>query len=106
MRRIDRPWGYELFWAENALYHGKTLMMLGGKSMPRQHHQVRDKTLRVQKGTVKIEFKNSAGILESLVLDPGESCRLESGTEHKIYAVTDAEIIEVSTPDEEVIVVE
>jgi mannose-6-phosphate isomerase-like protein (cupin superfamily) len=106
MKRTDKPWGYELFWAENSLYYGKTLMIIGGKSLPRQRHQVKDKTLRVQRGTLVLEVKNSSGKIESFNLDTGESCRIEAGIEHKISAITDAEVVEVSTPDNDNVIIE
>ena len=77
------------------------MLIMAGKNLPKQRHQVKDKTFRVQKGTIRVEVKKNDGSTESLLLDPGESCRIESGIEHQIFAIVDSEIVEVSTPDED-----
>jgi mannose-6-phosphate isomerase len=99
MRRVNKPWGYEVIWAENPKYLGKILNIMAGKRLSLQYHKIKDETILVKKGTMKLEFGNSKTGLQEIEMNEGDSFHIVPGLLHRMAAVTDCEIIEVSTPE-------
>jgi mannose-6-phosphate isomerase len=104
-RRVEKPWGYELIWAETKAYVGKVLFVKAGESLSLQFHRVKDESWLVQEGRAKVEL-GSAGdpLLNVEVVGPGASFRFRPGTVHRVTALEDTTILEVSTPDLEDVV--
>jgi mannose-6-phosphate isomerase len=98
MRRVDKPWGHEIIWAETERYVGKVLHITAGHRLSRQYHRVKDETLRVARGTMTLEIGEAAAP-ELLRMGPGDVYHVKPGTIHRMIAVTDVEVIEVSTPE-------
>jgi mannose-6-phosphate isomerase len=98
MRRVDKPWGHELVWAETARYVGKILHIRAGHRLSRQYHQVKEETLLVQSGEMDLEL-GAAGALETRRLKAGDVFHVLPGTIHRMIAVTDTAVLEVSTPE-------
>jgi mannose-6-phosphate isomerase len=97
-RKVEKPWGYELIWAETDDYVGKVLFVKGGESLSLQFHRVKDESWLVQQGRAKIEL-GSAGdaMLAQEVIGAGATFRFRPGTVHRITALEDTTIVEVST---------
>jgi mannose-6-phosphate isomerase len=98
-RRVGKPWGWELVWAETEHYAGKLLFVKAGESLSLQFHRVKDESWYVQTGRAKLELA-AAGeqtLKEEIVAAPAYF-RFEPGTVHRITALEDTTIIEVSTP--------
>jgi mannose-6-phosphate isomerase len=97
-RKVDKPWGYELVWAETDHYVGKILFVKAGESLSLQFHRVKDESWLVQQGRAKLEL-GSAGntMLKEEVIVPGATFRFRPGTVHRITALEDTTIVEVST---------
>jgi CheY-like chemotaxis protein/quercetin dioxygenase-like cupin family protein len=98
MPRVEHPWGSEEIWAATERYVGKTILLHAGASTTPERHPRRDKTLRVQRGLVTLHLDRD-GAVGSRQVRPGESVHVPAGATHRLVAVTDAEIVEVSTPD-------
>jgi mannose-6-phosphate isomerase len=98
MRRVDKPWGHELIWAETARYVGKILHIKAGERLSRQYHQVKDETLFVQSGEMDLEI-GPADAVEHRLMKPGDVFHVTPGTIHRMTAVTDVDVLEVSTPE-------
>ena len=96
-REIPKPWGSELLWAETDLYVGKTLRVNAGESLSLQYHEVKDETLHMLSGEIVFEVGTDIESMETVALRVGESFRITPGTIHRMTAVSDAEILEVST---------
>jgi mannose-6-phosphate isomerase len=98
-RRVDKPWGYELIWAETDDYVGKLLFVKAGESLSLQFHNVKDESWLVEQGRAKLEL-GSAGdaMLNQEVIGPGATFRFRPGTVHRVTAIEDTTILEVSTP--------
>ena len=98
-RRVDKPWGYELVWAETDTYVGKILFVKAGESLSLQFHREKDESWLIQSGRAKVEL-GSAGdaILNEEVVGTGATFRFRPGTVHRITALEDTTIVEVSTP--------
>ena len=97
-RRVEKPWGYELIWAETAQYVGKVLFVKAGESLGLQFHRIKDESWFVQEGRAKLEL-GSAGdaMLKEEVIAAGATFHFRPGTVHRITALEDTTIIEVST---------
>ena len=97
-RKVEKPWGYELIWAETDNYVGKVLFVKAGESLSLQFHRVKDESWLVQQGRAKLEL-GSAGdaMLAQEVIGAGATFRFRPGTVHRITALEDTTIVEVST---------
>jgi len=98
-RKIEKPWGHELIWAETEQYVGKVLFVKAGESLSLQFHRVKDESWLVHDGRAKVEL-GSAGdpVLREEVVGAGASFRFRPGTVHRVTALEDTTILEVSTP--------
>lgn len=94
----DKPWGHEHLWALNQHYAGKFLHINEGESLSLQYHEIKDETIHVVAGKLRLRIGPSATNLETRDLLPGESCPIPPGTVHQMQAVEDCIIAEVSTP--------
>jgi mannose-6-phosphate isomerase-like protein (cupin superfamily) len=99
VRRVDKPWGYELIWALTDVYCGKLLFVKAGQSLSLQFHREKDESWLVQSGRAKLELGDAGEtVLHEEVIGPGIAFHYTPGTVHRITAVEDTTIIEVSTP--------
>jgi len=98
-RKVEKPWGYELIWAETDRYVGKVLFIKAGESLSLQFHRAKDESWLVQSGRGKLEL-GSAGdaVLREEAIGPGSSFHFRPGTVHRVTAIDDTTILEVSTP--------
>jgi mannose-6-phosphate isomerase len=98
-RRVEKPWGYELIWAVTDQYVGKVLVVNAGHSLSLQFHREKDESWYVQEGRAELEIA-AAGerVTNSEVVSAGAAFRLRPGTVHRIRAIEDTRVLEVSTP--------
>ena len=105
VRRIDKPWGYELIWALTGDYAGKVLFVRAGHSLSLQFHREKDESWYIQSGRAKLELGSSGdAVLSEEVIAAGASFRFRPGTVHRVTALEDTTILEVSTPQLEDVV--
>ena len=97
-RRVDKPWGYELIWAHTEHYVGKVLFVKAGESLSLQYHEQKDESWLVQSGRARLELGAVGGSLEELEIAGGDAFHYAPGTVHRITALEDTTILEVSTP--------
>jgi mannose-6-phosphate isomerase len=99
LQKIEKPWGHELLWALTDDYCGKVLFVRAGHSLSLQFHREKDESWHVQSGRAKLEL-GSVGdaVLTEEVIAPGASFRFPPGTVHRVTAIEDTTILEVSTP--------
>lgn len=98
MRKIEKPWGHELIWAETEKYVGKILHVKAGRSLSRQYHKVKEETLLVQFGEMDLEVGTGED-MKLMRLFPGDVYHVKPGTVHRIIAASSLDVIEVSTPE-------
>jgi mannose-6-phosphate isomerase-like protein (cupin superfamily) len=99
VRRVDKPWGHELIWALSETYCGKLLFVKAGHSLSLQFHREKDESWLVQSGRCRIELGNTGdAVLSEEIVAAGAAFRYRPGTVHRITAVEDTTILEVSTP--------
>ena len=98
MSRINKPWGYELIWAQTAHYVAKILSIRAGHQLSRQYHRQKDESFFVQKGEMCLEI-GQGDELKRVEMKPGDSFHCPPCTIHRMRALTDVEVFEVSTPE-------
>ncbi len=96
-RRVEKPWGWELVWAEAEDYVGKLLFVKAGESLSLQYHEVKDESWLVQEGRATLELGDVGGELEAIQIGPGDAFRYRPRTVHRVTAIEDTLVIEVST---------
>jgi mannose-6-phosphate isomerase len=96
-RRIEKPWGWELVWAEADDYVGKLLFVRAGESLSLQYHELKDESWLVQQGRARLELGEVGGELEVLEITPGDAYRFRPRTVHRVTALEDTTVVEVST---------
>jgi mannose-6-phosphate isomerase-like protein (cupin superfamily) len=98
--KVEKPWGYELIFAVTDRYAGKLLHVKAGESLSLQFHKVKDEAWYVLEGRAEVELgAPGERILASEVVGPGAAFRFEPGTVHRVKALEDTTILEVSTPE-------
>lgn len=97
-RRVDKPWGWELVWAESDGYVGKLLFIRAGEALSLQYHEVKDESWLVREGRARLELGTVGGELEAIEIGPEDAFRFRPGTVHRVTAIEDTLVLEVSTP--------
>jgi mannose-6-phosphate isomerase-like protein (cupin superfamily) len=97
-RKVDKPWGWELVWAEAEEYVGKLLFVRAGESLSLQYHEVKDESWLVQDGRARLELGEVGGEIETSEISRGDAFRFRPRTVHRVTALEDTLVIEVSTP--------
>jgi mannose-6-phosphate isomerase-like protein (cupin superfamily) len=99
-RRVDKPWGHELIWAETERYVGKIIAIDPGKRLSLQYHERKDESVLVMRGTLRLHLEDASGQIQIHDLSPGEHCRVPVGRRHRFEALDErVEVVEVSTPE-------
>jgi mannose-6-phosphate isomerase len=98
MKRVEKPWGYELIWAHTDRYVGKVLHVNAGHRLSLQYHRQKDETIHLWSGRLTLVVDEGKG-LEERELAPGEGYHIRPGTKHRMIALTDCDILEASTPE-------
>jgi mannose-6-phosphate isomerase len=103
-RRVEKPWGWELVWAETDTYVGKLLFVRAGEALSLQYHQTKDESWLVREGRALVELGEVDGNLETFEIVPGDAFHYRPGTVHRLTALEDTLLLEVSTPQLEDVV--
>ena len=98
IKTVPKPWGHETIWAHTDRYVGKVLHIKAGHALSVQYHDHKDETVHLLNG--ELVYRVQVGdALEDMRLKTGESFRITPGTIHQMEAVTDCDVLEVSTPE-------
>lgn len=100
---VEKPWGYELIWAHTDRYVGKVLHIKKGESLSYQYHRVKDETIRLLSGLMEMDLETD-GKKVRVSLNPGDCLHIIPGMKHRMIAVQDCDVLEVSTPELEDVV--
>jgi len=94
---VPKPWGHETIWARTDQYVGKILHIKAGEALSVQYHKVKDETVYLLSGQLIYRiWENDTPRPVDLQL--GQAYRITPGTVHQMEAVTDCDVLEVSTP--------
>ena len=97
--RVEKPWGHELIWAKAEQYAGKLLFVRAGQALSLQFHREKDESWYVQSGRAELQLGGvGEAVLNTEVVGPGACFHFPPGTVHRVKALEDTTIVEVSTP--------
>jgi mannose-6-phosphate isomerase-like protein (cupin superfamily) len=100
VRKVPKPWGYELHWVPEGLpYMGKVLHITAGKRLSLQVHDKKQETYWLLDGECDLVIENDKGEMEIVHMQKGVGYTTQIGQRHRHQAVTDCNIIEASTPE-------
>ena len=99
VRKVEKPWGHELIWALTDRYCGKVLFVKAGAALSLQFHKQKDESWLVQSGKARLELGDPGqAVLSEEIVGAGAAFRYPPGTVHRVTAIEDTTILEVSTP--------
>jgi len=96
---VDKPWGHELWFAHTDRYAGKLLYVDAGQRLSVQYHEAKDESSYLFSGRVVLSRGESADSLVATEIEAGIAWRNRPGVVHRVEAVEDSVIVEVSTPE-------
>ena len=96
--KVEKPWGYELHWAQTENYVGKILFIKAGESLSIQYHRIKDETIFIHEGKMAFYVGTDPDALERIELTPGMAYRIPPGTIHQMEGLEDCTVLEASTP--------
>jgi len=99
MTVVDKPWGHELIWARTERYVGKILHVKAGEALSLQYHRAKDETIMVLTGRLRFEYFADGAAPEAKELGPREPFHITPGLRHRMVALEDTDVVEVSTPE-------
>ncbi|MEK6578693.1 MAG: cupin domain-containing protein [Bdellovibrionota bacterium] len=98
IRRVEKPWGYELIWAKTSVYVGKVLHIKKGHKLSLQYHREKEETIYVSSGKMTLVIEDENGKMQEILLAVGDAHHILPGRKHRMIAVEDCDVFEVSTP--------
>ena len=98
VNRIEKPWGYELHWAKTESYVGKVIHVIAGQALSLQYHNRKEETLLLWSGRLKFELSDGEEV-RIWEMGPGDRVHVRPKMVHRMTAIEDSDIIEVSTTE-------
>ena len=105
-RVVPKPWGEEIWFGHTDRYAGKILTVKKGHRLSLQYHERKHETQYIDSGRIKYTLGSSdrPGDYHEVIAGPGTVITLPPGAVHRMEALEDARLIEVSTSELEDIV--
>jgi mannose-6-phosphate isomerase-like protein (cupin superfamily) len=98
VKRVPKPWGYELIFAKTGRYVGKILHINRGESLSLQYHEIKEETLYVVSGELRLTIEVD-GDRRDVLMRGGEAFHIPPRMIHRMEALEDTDLAEVSTPE-------
>ena len=98
-RRVQKPWGWEILWAENGSYTGKFLHLNTGMRTSLQYHDSKIETQCLLSGRAVLVVEAEDGSLCEIEMEQGKGYTLQPYQAHRLIAVEDCDLVEVSTAE-------
>jgi mannose-6-phosphate isomerase len=98
-KRVEKPWGYEIIWAHASAYVGKLLHINAGHRLSYQYHEVKEETIYVLSGRLRLHWAEGDAEPHVVDLEPGSVFHIRPGLRHRFEAPEDVELLEASTPE-------
>ena len=99
MKIVEKPWGRELWIAHTDKYALKIIEVNKGTRSSLQYHVKKHEHLYVDSGLLQIEWEDEGGQMQTLQLKPGDVIENKPGRKHRVLAIENVRLIEVSTPE-------
>jgi quercetin dioxygenase-like cupin family protein len=95
----NKPWGHELWFAHTDKYAGKIVFFKKGHKSSLQYHKLKHETIYLDAGLMNLTLEDENYKLKTQKFHAGESVIIPPGKKHRVEALQDSRIIEVSTPE-------
>jgi mannose-6-phosphate isomerase-like protein (cupin superfamily) len=99
MKIVEKPWGREVWIAHTDRYALKIIEFKKGSRSSLQYHVKKHEHIYVDAGMLQIEKENDEGKMDILILKAGDVIENKPGSKHRVTALEDVRLIEVSTPE-------
>lgn len=100
VKKVPKPWGYELiFTPEDMPYTGKIMHVKAGTRQSLQVHDKKQETYFLASGKAGVIIENEQGEMVTIEFEKGKGYTTKVGQKHRIYAIEDSDVWEVSTPE-------
>jgi mannose-6-phosphate isomerase len=99
MKIVEKPWGRELWIAHTDQYALKIIEFKKGSRSSLQYHVKKHEHVYVDSGLLQVELETEQGTMETMTLKPGDVIENKPGRKHRVTALEDVRLIEVSTPE-------
>ncbi len=100
VRRVEKPWGYELHWVpQDKPYMGKLMHINKGECLSLQIHDTKQESYFLTSGRASLYWEDNNGEMISTELQNGYGYHTSVGQKHRIIGITDCDVIEASTPE-------
>lgn len=94
-----KPWGREIWFAQTDKYAGKILEIKKNHRYSLQYHEHKQETQYIIKGKAKFTFGKDKENLQEKILNEGDKIDIPPYTIHRLEAIEDTEVFEVSSPE-------
>ena len=98
MRIVEKPWGHEIIWAETKHYVGKILVIRKGEKLSLQYHNFKEESIFVEQGLIELQLEDNKNELAVYYLSSGDTKYIAPTQKHRMIAIEDSRVFEVSTP--------
>jgi mannose-6-phosphate isomerase len=99
MKIIEKPWGREIWVAHTDRYALKIIEFKKGNRSSLQYHNRKHEHIYVDSGVLQMEWEDEKGRMQPLRLKPGDIVEVPPGRKHRVTALEDVRLFEVSTPE-------
>ena len=99
MKTIFKPWGKEEWLELNEVYCYKRIYINAGYKTSYQYHNFKRETNYIISGHAEIWLENEEGVVEKKIMGPGDFYNVKPPKKHRVIALTDLIMQEVSTPE-------
>ena len=96
--RVEKPWGYEIWYAWTDIYVGKIIHVNAGQKLSLQYHDFKDETSYLLNGRMKLTKGATIDALTVTEIAEGHQWRNRPLDIHTSEAIEDSDVLEVSTP--------
>jgi mannose-6-phosphate isomerase-like protein (cupin superfamily) len=97
--KVEKPWGHEVIWAQTDAYTGKLIHVKAGKRLSLQYHTEKVETQCLLSGKALLVLDGPDGVMHEVEMEPGKGYTVRPRQRHRLVAVEDCVIVEVSTPE-------
>lgn len=99
MKTVIKPWGKEEWLELNDRYCYKRIYINAGHRTSLQYHHFKKETNYLIAGEAEIWLENDQGEIEKKIMKAGEYFNVTPPKKHRVVAITDIILQEVSTPE-------
>jgi mannose-6-phosphate isomerase len=96
---VTKPWGKEVWLELNEKYCYKRIYIDAGTKTSYQYHERKLETNFIISGEAEVWLENDNGIVEKNKMGPGSFFTITPPKKHRVIAITDLILQEVSTPE-------